>query len=110
MQVPHSKGVANHTVPESCVRNSREARHEALTGVRVGQPLSREIHSSRVPTLLFKWKATRAGALLRVPTRPCAVRDPGMRVRSLHGNREICGLATERYAVVRIGKARSRSR
>jgi hypothetical protein len=42
MKVPDSKGVANHTVPESCVRNCREARREALTGVRVGQPLSRK--------------------------------------------------------------------
>jgi hypothetical protein len=41
VQVPNSKGVANHTVPESCVV-CREARHEALTGVRAGQPLSRE--------------------------------------------------------------------
>ena len=42
MKVPDGKGVANHTVPESCVRNGREARREALTGVRVGQPLSRD--------------------------------------------------------------------
>ena len=42
MKVPDSKGLANHTVPESCVRRSREAHHEALTGVRVGQPLSRD--------------------------------------------------------------------
>ena len=42
MRVPDGKGIANHTVPESCVRNCREARHEALTGVRVGQPSSRD--------------------------------------------------------------------
>ena len=42
MKVPTSEGLANHTVPESCVSNSREARHEALTGVRAGQPLSRD--------------------------------------------------------------------
>ena len=41
VKVPHGKGVANHTVPESCV-GCREAQREALTGVRVGQPLSRE--------------------------------------------------------------------
>ena len=41
MKVPHSKGVANHTVPESCAV-CREAQREALTGVRVGQPSSRE--------------------------------------------------------------------
>ncbi len=41
MKVPHSKGVANHTAPESCVAY-RKVRREALTGVRIGQPLSRE--------------------------------------------------------------------
>ncbi len=41
MKVSTSKGLANHTVPESCV-SYREVRREALTGVRVGQPLSCE--------------------------------------------------------------------
>ena len=41
MQVPDDKDVANHVVPESCVAH-REVRREALTGVRTGQPLSRE--------------------------------------------------------------------
>jgi hypothetical protein len=41
VKVPHSKGIATHTVPESCAV-CREAPREALTGVRVGQPLSRE--------------------------------------------------------------------
>lgn len=41
MQVPHSEDIASHTVPESCVAY-REVRREALTGVRTGQPLSRE--------------------------------------------------------------------
>ena len=41
MQVPHNKKVANHVVPESCVAH-REVRGEALTGVRIGQPLSRD--------------------------------------------------------------------
>ena len=42
MEVLNSKGLANRTVPESCVRSRREAHREALTGVRVGQPWSRE--------------------------------------------------------------------
>ena len=46
MRVPDSEGVANHTVPESCVV-CREAQREALTGVRVGQPLSHESHLVR---------------------------------------------------------------
>ena len=40
------EGLASHTVPESCVV-SREAEHEALTGVYAGGVLSREIHLSQ---------------------------------------------------------------
>ena len=90
MKVPDSEGIANHAVPESCVRSCREAHHEALTGVRAGQPLSHEMFiQTWVPTPLLWRKATRAGAPLQVPVRPGGVRDPGMHVRSLHGNREI---------------------
>ena len=39
VQVPYDEGVANHIAPESCA-GGREAEREALTGVRVGQPLS----------------------------------------------------------------------
>ena len=46
MRVPDSEGVANHSVPESCAW-CREAAREALTGVRVGQPLSRESYLIR---------------------------------------------------------------
>jgi hypothetical protein len=46
VRVPDSEGVANHTVPESCV-GCREAPREALTGVRIGQPLSHESHLLR---------------------------------------------------------------
>jgi hypothetical protein len=41
VKVPHDKDVANHVVPESCVAH-REVRREALTGVRIGQPSSRD--------------------------------------------------------------------
>jgi hypothetical protein len=46
VRVPDGEGIANHTVPESCVV-CREAQHEALTGVRVGQPSSHESHVLR---------------------------------------------------------------
>ena len=42
VRVPDSEGIANHAVPESCVRTRREAHHEALTGVHIGQSLSHE--------------------------------------------------------------------
>jgi transposase len=41
VKVPYDEGVANHIGPESCA-GGREAAREALTGVRVGQPLSGE--------------------------------------------------------------------
>jgi hypothetical protein len=45
VQVPYDEGVANHIDPESCT-GGREAAREALTGGRVGQPLS----GVRLPT------------------------------------------------------------
>ena len=112
MQVPDSKDVASHVVPESCAV-CREAHSEALTGVRAGQPLSHEMCiQSWVPTPLLVRKATRAAALSQVVVRPGGVRDPGMHVRSLRGNREICVLTGRGISLlpVRVGKVRSRSR
>ena len=88
MQVSSSEGVANHTVPESCV-GPREGDGEALTGVRIGWVLSRENNTPGTPTLCIERKATWTGASSRAPGRPGAVVDPSMCVRSLPGNREI---------------------
>jgi hypothetical protein len=41
VQVHRSEGVASHTGPDACVDDPR-GRGEALTGERIGQPLSRE--------------------------------------------------------------------
>ena len=41
MKVPHNREIANHGVAESCVLY-REVQGEALTGVRIGQPLVRQ--------------------------------------------------------------------
>ena len=41
MRVPYGEGLATHTGPESCA-GPREGVGEALTGERVGRPLSRE--------------------------------------------------------------------
>jgi len=109
VQVSPSEGVANHTVPESCV-GPREGVGEALTGVRIGWVLSRENTTPGTPTLCFEWKATRTGALARVPDRPGAVVDPSMCVSSLPGNREISSPARDKQALARIGKVMSRSR
>ena len=44
MKVSYSEGVATHTGSESCIV-VREGKGEALTGVRAGRPLSREIEA-----------------------------------------------------------------
>jgi hypothetical protein len=109
VQVPDNKDVANHVVPESCAAH-REVRREALTGVRIGQPLSRDRSLSRVSTPFHWRKATWTSASTQALARPGAVVEPGMCARSLHGNREISGLTSRRTGLARIGKARSRSR
>ena len=108
MQVSPSEGLANHTVPESCV-GPREGDGEALTGVRIGWVLSRENNTPGTPTLCIERKATWTGASSRAPGRPGAVVDPSMCVRSLPGNREIAS-GQSGGALVRIGKVMSRSR
>ncbi len=107
MQVHYSEGLATHTGPESCVQ-SREGLSEALTGVRIGQPLSGEKPIGGADALEVAegntgWRgiarATSAPRRLRpwhVRTPP--VREPGgLRIRPLS-------------LAVRIGKARGRSR
>jgi hypothetical protein len=69
VQVHHDEGVANRIDPESCA-NIREGIGEALTGERIGQPLSREKSPIRRPTCLITRKATRAGAIARAPAAP----------------------------------------
>lgn len=98
MQVHHDEGVANRIDPESCA-DIREGIGEALTGERIGQPLSRESYISQAPTALSSRKAKRAGTSSRVSVRPGVVVDPGMCGRSLYGNREICGSAESLWAI-----------
>jgi hypothetical protein len=64
VQVPCDEGVAIHIGPESCA-GAREGFGEALTGERIGQPLSRERVSFWVPTPCIRWKATCPGAISR---------------------------------------------
>ena len=111
MKVPDSEGVATHAVPESCVK-CREAPHEALTGVRVGQPLSREIH-------LFLGADAVIRAEGNTVRRAIASAQPARRgLRPWHARtllaREPGDLLLDRRCpyglAARVGKARSRSR
>ena len=57
MRTPDIEGIANHGGPESCVGIRKDAG-EALTGVRTGQPLSREITASGCRRRPMRRKAT----------------------------------------------------
>ena len=111
MQVPHSEEVANHAVLESCVGYLRGAG-EALTEVRIGQPLSREInvipgaHAFEAVEGNMTGRAIASSLLTRRGRRT-------WHVRTLLA-REPGDLQSDHWAlygqVARIGKAKSRSR
>ena len=109
MQVPHSKGLASHAVPESCVA-FREVRREALTGARVGQPLSREINFPQGADAFLSAEGN---------TYRCATASTGTALRGLRPWHARTLLVWEpgdllvdhpTYGMARIGKVRSRSR
>ena len=68
--------MANHSGPESCAMH-REVHGEALTGEKTGQPLSREISESGMPTLCVNAEGnTEHGAKSQAMSRSLAVVDP----------------------------------
>ena len=94
MKEPYVEGVATHDGPESCVR-TREGTGEALTGVRAGRVLSREINESEVPTLLTEAEGNTPAAVL------------ARRWATSRGRRP---LARAESSCARTGRSASRSR
>jgi hypothetical protein len=116
MEESYSEGLASHTGPESCI-GVRESTGEALTGVRAGRVLSREIHAPPRGGLLWGADAVelsgrqhsgrREGETLRNPARS---ETPSMYGRTSRGNREVpLSSAAERRAE-RIGKSKDARR
>ena len=110
MKVHHDEGVAIHIGPESCA-GSREAVREALTGEHAGQPLSRETDLIPGADAIYPAEGNTEGCDIASarPTRrgrrpwhawKLLAREPG---DLMIGQRGMPWL-------VRIGKARSRSR
>jgi hypothetical protein len=111
VQVPDNKDIANHVGPKSCVAH-REVRREALTGERIGQPLSHDrvdipgADAVQVAEGNMSERAIASARMTRRGRRPWHVRtllarEPG----DLQSDRR-----RQYRPTARIGKARSRSR
>lgn len=89
MKESHGKDLASHPDPESCA-GGREATGEALTGAHAGQPSSREIIKSGVPTPLSEAEGNILDGVIGKPyMNPARSETLCMRGNSLHWNREI---------------------
>jgi hypothetical protein len=117
MKVSYGEGLATHTGSESCI-GPREGAGEALTGVRTGQPLSREIETPPRKRWLLRgadaveisgrqdWGRRYRETLLD------SARSETLRmyVSTLSGNREILCLSGEEKTPDRIGKSKDARR
>lgn len=116
MKVLYSEGIAIHTGPESCTFVGN-GEGEALTGVRAGQPLSREIEPpSRKRWLLLgadavelsgrqNWERRYRETLLDLARSETLC----MHASTLSGNREIPPLSV-REVTDRFGKSKDATR
>ena len=116
MKVSYSEGLATHTGSESCAVD-REAEGEALTGVRAGQPLSREIEPPSCERWLLlgadavelsgrqNWERRYGETLLDLARSETL----SMHASTLSGNREIPSPSV-REVTDRIGKSKDVTR
>jgi hypothetical protein len=117
MKVSYSEGLATRTGSESCMLVGN-GEHEALTGVRTGQPLSREIE----PPLRERWSLLGADALGRSGRQNWERRYREtlldlarsetlcMYASTLSGSREIPWLSVGEQSTDRIGKSKDARR
>lgn len=91
-------------VPESCVGH-REVNDEALTGVSIGQPLSRERILIPSADAFYSAEGNSRECVIASTHALGVVGDPGMSIRVSFGNREVSSLA-ERNICVRPASGR----
>jgi hypothetical protein len=112
VQVPNNKDPANRVVSESCAVVCREVQGEALTGVRIGQPLSRDRKLVLGADAVQKAEGNTFERVIASARTTWRGRRP-WHVRTLLA-REPGDLRSDRWCqygpAARIGKARSRSR
>ena len=116
MEVSYSEGLANHAGPESCAVVRKDGG-EALTGVRTGRVLSREIHAPPQGGLLRGADAVESGGRQNLQRRegetlrdPARSETPGMYASTLCGNREIPSASAIARWAERIGKSKDSRR
>jgi hypothetical protein len=109
VQVHYGEGIANHTGPKSCAAY-REVCGEALTGERAGQPLSHEIFLIQDADEVTYSEGKTDGCDIASARTVLRGRRP-WQARTLFvrepGDLQFGHLQSR---VVRVGKARSRSR
>jgi len=110
VRVRHDEGLAIHVDPKPCIV-AREGEGEASVGESVGQPLSRESDITRDADAVSVAEGNTAGCAI------ASIRPVPRGLRPWHAQtlrvREPGDLQSDRLrfkGVVRIGKARSRSR
>ena len=96
MKESYVESLASYRGPESCA-DAREGGGEALTGVRAGRVLSREIHAPRRKAWVVR--GAEAVETCRRPHRACRIGEasmdparsetPRMRGNNSYGNREV---------------------
>jgi hypothetical protein len=91
MRESYVEGIATHDGPESCAA-CREASSEALTGVRAGRVLSREIMLLRdVDAVEVCGKRNRVRRYRETHRGPARSKTPCTHGNTSHENREVCG-------------------
>jgi len=103
MKEPYREDVASHSGPESCVV-TREGGDEALTGVRVGWVLSREITGidQGADAVLGSGKQHRSCRYRETRSGPARSETPSMHGISSHGSREIPRLTSDDSTEARV--------
>jgi hypothetical protein len=90
MEESHVEGVATHDDPESCT-DVREDGGEALTGVRAGRVLSREMHFRDADAVIRRGRQNWQRRFRETLPSPARSKTPCTYGTYLRENREICG-------------------
>jgi hypothetical protein len=107
VKVPHDEGIAIHIGPESCM-DGRETAREALTGVRIGQPLSGErLHNRSVDAFQSAEDNTKRHDIASADRLRAVWRTWHVRTQTV-GNREISSLPWVRRTQGRTAKTGGR--